>query len=85
MQPLYPISGNFERKLSQFPTYSWNSPETPKQQFMKKLLSFGVKGDGVCPRGMLGFPKKYVITRDAFFIIKYHLLTVWKLNIKYPK
>ena len=40
-----------------FPTYPWNIPQTPNQQFMKEFLSFGGLGKpGVCSRGMLGFP-----------------------------
>ena len=39
-----------------FPTYPWNIPQTPNQQFMKEFLSFGGLGiHGVCSRGMLGF------------------------------
>ncbi len=39
-----------------FPTYPWNIPQTPNQQFMKEFLSFGALGmPGVCSRGMLGF------------------------------
>ncbi len=39
-----------------FPTYPWNIPQTPNQQFMKEFLSFGGLGKpGVCSRGMLGF------------------------------
>ena len=40
-----------------FPTYPWNIPQTPNQQFMKEFLSFeGLGKPGVCSRGMLGFP-----------------------------
>ena len=39
-----------------FPTYPWNIPQTPNQEFMKGFLSFGGLGiHGVCSRGMLGF------------------------------
>ena len=39
-----------------FPTYPWNIPQTPNQQFMKEFLSFGASGmPGVCSKGMLGF------------------------------
>ena len=44
-------------KSKNFPTYPWNIPQTPNQQFMKEFLSFGGLGKpGVCSRGMLGFP-----------------------------
>ena len=45
------------RDSTNFPTYPWNIPQTPNQQFMKEFLSFGDLGKpGVCCRGMLGFP-----------------------------
>ena len=45
-------------KSKNFPTYPWNIPQTPKQQFMKEFLSFWALGmPGVCSRGMLGFSK----------------------------
>ena len=35
-----------------FPTYPWNIPQTPNQQFMKEFLSFGGG------RGSLGYAKQ---------------------------
>ena len=36
-----------------FPTYPWNIPQTPNQEFMKGFLSFGGLGiHGVCSLGV---------------------------------
>ena len=53
------VTGNKNGNSKNFPTYPWNIPQTPNQEFMKGFLSFGVWGfmgyaPGVC-WGSMGF------------------------------
>ena len=45
-------------KSKNFPTYPWNIPQTPNQQFMKEFLSFG-EAWGML-QGYVGVPLEYI-------------------------